>query len=397
MDVASIVYSLTIGIIAFISEHDDHKALTKDICKSVQLVQMDIKPLFADPKSLSKNESLNASLRALQETLLDIYYHLRLWKESKSHRALAWVRPWLATQQLRDDRQLLMNQYIMLMGATQFVDHSIDIPPPSFPQSVPFTIEPKEDPDNWEVTKFWYRCVGDKTTLAQSEDFCVDISAFLAIELSPVACQRLLLRLDERGTGNISFSSLQELVKQGSFIDIITSYTQDPNLPLLIWIDDDVVGNGPKVLEASKCGVTVIQLASTSAAKAWITINAGALQPHTSISQTIDVITKEFLKAHDSPAEIRFISDQVRIDTHSDRVAFENHNAGTETYHFIRGQGIKAPILVYTDRKSILLTHYVEKDEMAGSLNSHYKVFKEYVSALGAGRKGDRGWAKYNA
>lgn len=122
MDVASIVYSLTIGIIAFISEHDDHKALTKDICKSVQLVQMDIKPLFADPKSLSKNESLNASLRALQETLLDIYYHLRLWKESKSHRALAWVRPWLATQQLRDDRQLLMNQYIMLMGATQFVD-----------------------------------------------------------------------------------------------------------------------------------------------------------------------------------------------------------------------------------------------------------------------------------
>lgn len=178
---------------------------------------------------------------------------------------------------------------------------------------------------------------------------------------------------------------------------ITVSLPVDPNLPLLIWIDDDVVGNGPKVLEASKCGVTVIQLASTSAAKAWITINAGALQPHTSISQTIDVITKEFLKAHDSPAEIRFISDQVRIDTHSDRVAFENHNAGTETYHFIRGQGIKAPILVYTDRKSILLTHYVEKDEMAGSLNSHYKVFKEYVSALGAGRKGDRGWAKYNA
>ncbi|KAH9480866.1 hypothetical protein JR316_0007468 [Psilocybe cubensis] len=393
MDVASIVYSLTIGIVSFISEHDDHKSLTKDINKSVLLVQKNIKPLFAHPKSLEENESLNESLHALQDVLLNIYYHLRLWKESKSHRALAHLYPWKPTQQLQDDRQMLVEKYLLLMGATQFVDRlqgfhvisraptmdSIVIPPPSLPQSVPFKIEPKDDPENLEVTKFWYHCVGDKTTLAESETFCVDISAYLALDLSPVACKRLLLRLDERGSGNISFSALQELVNQGPFADVIKTYTQDPALPLLIWIDDDVVGNQPKVLEASKSGVTVIQLASTAAAKSWITIN------------------EDFIKAHDNPAEIRFISDQVRFDTDSSGTLFENHEAGTQIYHFIRGHGIKAPFLVYTDPKSILVTHYIDHDDMAGSLNSHYKVYKEYVNALGAGRKDDRGWAKFNA
>lgn len=85
----------------------------------------------------------------------------------------------MATQQLKDDRQVLIEHYIMLMGAAQFVDRlngfnvisraptldSINLPPPSLPQPVPFTIEPKEDPDNLEVTKFWYHCIGDKVRI----------------------------------------------------------------------------------------------------------------------------------------------------------------------------------------------------------------------------------------
>ena len=64
---------------------------------------------------------------------------------------------------------------------------------------------------------------------------------------------------------------------------------------------------------------------------------------------------------------------------------------------FIRDQGFMAPILIYTDKKGIELTHYVEKDRMAGSIASHYNVFKEYVTALGARKKDDKGWNKFNA
>lgn len=57
----------------------------------------------------------------------------------------------------------------------------------------------------------------------------------------------------------------------------------DPTLPLLIWIDDDVLGNAPKALNARKAGITVVQIGSTSAAKTWFLINRGTFLDNTQI------------------------------------------------------------------------------------------------------------------
>jgi len=102
----------------------------------------------------------------------------------------------------------------------------------------------------------------------------------------------------------------------------------------------------------------------------------------------------EFLKKHDNPADIRFVSDQVRTEFSSKGVSFKNRNAGQEMTKFIRKEGFLAPILIYTTRWSVQLTRYVEAYKMVGSL-VHYKEFEQYVDALGARRRDDIQWVKY--
>ena len=46
----------------------------------------------------------------------------------------------------------------------------------------------------------------------------------------------------------------------------------DPHLPLLVWVDDDEYSI-PRVVDATKQGITVFQFVSTAAVKAWVVIN----------------------------------------------------------------------------------------------------------------------------
>lgn len=124
---------------------------------------------------------------------------------------------------------------------------------------------------------------------------CDYITEWTGSKLNAVAMRRLILRLDENNSGHVTLSTLQGLVKRRKMKDVIQFYTagisilssdstinladfnmfSDPAVPLLVWIDDDVVGNTWKVNKARERGVTVVQLPSTSAAKAWITVNRG--------------------------------------------------------------------------------------------------------------------------
>jgi hypothetical protein len=394
MDVASTIWTIANSILTLIADHDDKTTTTKEIQSLVKLIQQDMTPLLSHPNELEANELVKTHLHVIQGKLFDIHYHLRLWSESKIYRAIAWFRPWVVIQQLKADRQLLMTYYLTLMGGVQFVDRAqllgynviSHIPRPSLstplappPTEPPFLITPANPPrPNQEVTGFWHRCVGNESTPANAENFCDDLSAYLALELSPVARKRLLLRLDERNTRHISLSTFQEVIKGGKLSEVVRSYTKDPQLPLLVWIDDSVIGNAPKVLEATKRGVTVIQLASTSTAQAWITMN------------------KDFLMKHDNPSDIRYMSDQTRTEPGADGAMFTNKNAGFQIMKFIRDQGFKAPILICTSKQSVEFTRYVEKYRMAGSIANH-RVFRDYVAALGARRQDDRGWMKFNA
>jgi len=177
----------------------------------------------------------------------------------------------------------------------------------------------------------------------------------------------------------VTLKTLQDLVRDGKLKEVINIYSSDPSFPLLIWISDDLALNAPKVAYARSRGVSVVQLASTSTAKAWIKVN------------------RDFLKKHDNAADLRFISDQGRRELNSKGVPFHNSKAGNQITKFIRKKEFQAPILIYTEKKSLHLTRYVESYPNAGSMAGHYKTYKEFVSALGSRRKDDKGWMKYGA
>ena len=70
--------------------------------------------------------------------------------------------------------------------------------------------------------------------------------------------------------------------------------------------------------------------------------------------------------------------------------------AGNEITKFIRDEGFTAPILIYTNKRGLELTRYVNLYPNTGSLTgSDYKVLHEYLESLGARRKGDTGWMKF--
>ena len=104
----------------------------------------------------------------------------------------------------------------------------------------------------------------------------------------------------------------------------------------------------------------------------------------------------EFLKRHDNPADIRFVSDQGRTEFGPKGVSSDNHSAGLEMTKFIRGEGFRAPILIFTSKRGVQFTRYVESYDMVGSLTGN-KKFEEYVDALGARRTDDIQWAKYDS
>lgn len=130
--------------------------------------------------------------------------------------------------------------------------------------------------------------------MVKSQKLCDELVAWLKIPLKGVARTRLLLRLDENKTGIVTLKMLQGLVGHGKLKSVILLYSSGtvfpyskidlcynkvlaPAFPLLVWISDDLKANGRKATFAQKAGLSVIQLASTASAKAWIKVNKGKI------------------------------------------------------------------------------------------------------------------------
>ncbi|KAH9480852.1 hypothetical protein JR316_0007454 [Psilocybe cubensis] len=386
MDIASTVYTITSGIIDFVAEHGAKDSLQEQISDIVLQIRNVVGPLIIRDVD---NIPLQQTLQGMQNVLSNVDSHLRSWKESRSRRMLALVNPWAVTQEIKEDRVQLMHQYILLMGAMQVVNHIFVrgynyLPPP--PQSAaPLTpqslrIQQLHLPAaEEEVLQFWHSRIGGDFEVVKSQDLCNHLASWLNIKLGPLSRRRLLLRLDEHNTGHVTLKTLQDLVQNTKMKDTIKLYTSNPKFPLLIWISDDLALNAPKVAFALEKGVSVVQLATTATAKAWINAN------------------RNFLLKHDNAGEIRFISDQFRKELNAKGEAVPNRNAGNQIIKFIRDKGFQAPILIYTNKKSLHLTRYVESYPNAGSAAGHPEVYQEYISALGSRRVDDREWMKFGA
>lgn len=184
------------------------------------------------------------------------------------------------------------------------------------------------------------------------------------------------------------------------------THNLDPRLPLLIWINEDVRENTDRVFEAISYGVTVVQLASIPSAKTWMAANRGAYRGFVHSYDVLNIapsLSAEFLKQNDEPSSIRFIISQTCIDTYFGSLeSLEESNQTNRPdsmLRYIRDQGFAAPVLISSPKKTIHSTRYVEDDglQMAGSTTLASSVYKEYVAALGARKKDDSGWRKFDA
>ena len=151
-------------------------------------------------------------------------------------------------------------------------------------------------------------------------------------------------------------------------------------------------------MEATEQGITIFQFTSSTAAKAWITVNQGLnfldLSGWDQVSLHISV---DFLKKNCDSGRIRFVVNQILRERNDYNIMSNNHDAGYQVTSFIRNWDIKSPILVYTSKQNLHLTKYVEAFDMVGSLCGNYLVFQAYVAALAGGRKDDTRWMRYNA
>jgi len=378
--IAKAVYSIAIGITSFIAEHDDKDAVTKQISNIVVQIQHIIHPLISQNIT---NLPLEQCLHGLQSILNSTHEHMLTWKENRSRRLLALINPSAVTQQLKEDREQLMAQFQLLMGAMQIVDHIKGYHVITPPAKVDYESLPQKENKKTvkgkgnEVLAFWEQCIGSESRPVKGTYLCTQLSSWMGTEFNAVAIQRLLLRLDTNNTGYVSLETLQDLVPNGKIKETINTYSADPTLPLLIWIDDDLLGNAPDALTARKAGITVVQIESTFAAKKWLHVN------------------REFIKKHDNPGDIRFISDQVRVESNAKGESYKNWTAGQQITKFIRDEGFLAPILIYTSMRSVQLTGYVKEYNMVGSAWDP-ETLHRYFDALGARRKDDIEWAKYD-
>jgi len=175
MDIVSAAFTLTIGILHLMAEQDSKHIVMKQLAGTVQQIQDNIAPLLSNPQVLAQNQPLNRSLRALLVALSDTNFHLRLWTETRSHRFIASIHPGSATEQLKDDNGHLMNQYLMLIGAVQFVDHihgynvissnviSSNRRNTTQPPSIVNYLSPSKAATE-EVKSFWNRYVGSEVS-----------------------------------------------------------------------------------------------------------------------------------------------------------------------------------------------------------------------------------------
>ncbi|KAF8814917.1 hypothetical protein BYT27DRAFT_7238634 [Phlegmacium glaucopus] len=371
--VAHAVYGLAVVLTNFIAEHDDKDTVHQQISSIVIQIQNIIHPLLSRKIT---NLPLQQCLEGLQSVLSNTHEHMKAWKESKPRRVLALINPWAVTQQLKEDREQLMAQYTLLMGAMQIVDHikgyNLITPPPKVVRSPSGTStsgtsqEEKNGAKGSEVLEFWEKCIG-KEVSKPKRFFTLTLRAYSSFFKKKVWVSERRLPL---------LATLQDLVQNGNMKETVNTYSADPTLPLLIWVDDDILGNASQALRARKAGITVVQIGSTSAAKTWILTN------------------REFLKKHDNGADIRFISDQVRTEFSPKGVSFKNRKAGREMTKFIRKEGFEAPILIFTTKWSIHRTRFVEAYKMVGSSIDH-GAFEQFVDDLAARRKDDTQWIKY--
>ncbi|KAF8159165.1 hypothetical protein B0H34DRAFT_806871 [Crassisporium funariophilum] len=340
------------GLSDWLDERHEKDEVVRQITATISQIHHVIAPLRSLEKSAKVEMQLLDCLKRLGEIMRSTREHLLLWDQNRSSRLIGFFSPGTVTKQLKEDEQRLNQQLILLLVAITLADHLKGVHrhreeprPPLVQQS---TSASKQEVET-DVRVFWRRCIGDRHKLTSAHNFFQQLATWTGRFIGDLQAQRLLLWLDEAGSGTISLSYLEELVGKRNFRDAVTVFSEDPHIPLLISIGDNPTHYSQHVAYALEAGVTVVQLTSSAQAIAWIRINA------------------TFLRNCDHPASIRFIADNVRVKV--DPVTgtpLLNYSAGQNMLRHIRNNNITAPVLIRAN-STIQTTHFVADVKMAGS------------------------------
>ncbi|TFK38757.1 hypothetical protein BDQ12DRAFT_683283 [Crucibulum laeve] len=378
ISVITTVYTVTRAITDYLDQREEKNATTQQITGITKQIQTLLQPLLAPQNAKKVQPQLLGSIRNIGDVLTMTEEHLTLWKESRSSRLISFFDPSSVTKQLKDDAQLLNQHLVILIAAIAITDHLRN------QELAPRVIDrDRHDAvgmhvDHSEVNDFWRRFIGTKIPSISNQTFIHRLSLWLGRSLDESSAMKILLWLDEAGTGNITLPHLQDVLEYRTLRESIDVYTRDPGLPLLLCISNNPLNHSRAINYALKLNVTVVQLPSTAYAIAWMRAN------------------DRFLRQNDHSSRIRCISDNVRVKNDPiTGIPGINYGAGENLLRHIREQNYRFPVLIRAD-SSIQMTQYVLSYFMAGS-TSRNEICEEYIHALASGRNDDSGWKKYMA
>jgi len=249
MDLVELVCSRCEEIVGFIACNDARKCDKSHIVCQISDLAGQIEALAAPlTKRNEINQQVEKCLRELSSVLEVTLQNLQKWNETHSHRLHFHLGHGHA--QLKDNKEFLLGHYANLTRAVQIVMRSKGYNIISPPVDIRLLLEQRSIQKTkagdvssfFEAEEFWKLSVGDevqsvhvvlvhsllmssKAEFANTEDFFDLLSSWLDEDIGEIKRKRLLLRLDEKHTGYISFSTFQAFVRNGGLRETIQLYS----------------------------------------------------------------------------------------------------------------------------------------------------------------------------
>ncbi|KAG6918506.1 hypothetical protein DXG01_013866 [Tephrocybe rancida] len=385
--------SLAVTIITWIDQLRSNKETLSQISTTVTTIHSILVSFQENAAGIDLDPSLLNALIGLGDALSRTKEHIVACRKARRGHSIDTVLDFLVparvSQQLFQDQAQLSHQLTVILfsfSSSSFIRERFSLP------------DKKADPlsfraiRNQDVFEFWRDYLGQKVLYAPSDRFSEALNFCFGSRLSDIARRRLILCLDEFRIGGVAASTLERFVGESSLKQAVEKFqsfdstpsvhehSNDPRLPLLLWVDDKPENNKEEVQYATSKGVNIHQFPSTALLKAWMEDN------------------EDFLRANDNADSIRFISDTARYETHGQldaRNSYLNITAGENIARYLRGHLYRAPLLIFCGA-GIIYTQYVNSYEATGS-TCRSGVVRDYIAALSRRTDADdKDWQGYN-
>ncbi|KAK2462204.1 hypothetical protein APHAL10511_005792 [Amanita phalloides] len=388
----------------------------RQLGQSVQALSLVLEPLQQPSSSSSMDLDKNVVilLYDLVEILNGVKGHLTLWggktktSKEKMVQLFGFLNPSFALGMISDDEKKLSQWINLFMLSLQIamlkkqakvdkVDKWGKVEKVAESAiSEKRTLDGNWVPSNKDVSLFWSKSFGEEKIFISSTKFIAALEIWVQDHFDETLRNALLLELDEQDIGGVRRNSLERFVGsrtlKGSIDDLkaqhVTNdappppYRSTDLVPTLVWVDDEAENIREKMNYAIGLGIRVVHLPSTIAAKLWIGQNEAELRTLEGRNLLHFITDNARWEIVPSTAGEQDRSSDERTSMSSSSSPSLNISAGETILRFLRGNGYKAPVLVYCGR-SVRWTQYVLAYSRAAS-TCYQAVCNAFIERLAA-------------